>query len=408
MSQPRNAKALPAHTTGAAFCALTFAAAIALCVPALASDFSVIHDFTGGADGGVPGYTLTPDGKGNFLGNANQGGAGYGVVFRLQPRKKGWTVKPLYDFTDQDGQPGWGVTLRKGSLYTNASYSEVMGGPCGSALKLDPAKAPSARLLTSTLLHTYVKSADGCPTGNLTVDKQGDIFGVTQDGGAHGWGSVFELSYSGSAWTQTILYSFTGGEDGGAPYSELIEDAAGNLYGTASACQSGCQGTAFELSPSKSGWTYKVLHAFTGGDDGGQPVAALTFDKAGNLFGATTSFGTQGGGTIFSFSPKGKKWTFSVLADLTGSDGPVAALALDPAGNIYGTNFMDGADGYGSVFSLTKKGNGWSYTDLHDFTGGSDGGYPGGGVVLDSNGNLYGTAVLGGANSLGVIYKIKP
>ena len=380
----------------------------ALAAPASAHKFEVVHDFTGGAEGGVPGYTLTVDGQNRFLGTANQGGRGYGTVFRVARSAGAWTVKPLYNFTGKEGQPGWGVILGVGgTLYVNASYASVQGGPCGSALALDP-KAPHAPgKLQSTLLHTYTKSDDGCPTGNLLQDPNGNLFGVTQIGGANGWGSVFELSSSGAGWTQTILYSFRGQEDGGGPYSELVMDDAGNLYGTASASQVNF-GTVFELSPSGLSWTYKVLHTFTGGNDGGQPVAALTFDHAGNLFGATTSYGRKGGGIVFQLSPSGDSWTFKVLHNLTGSDGPVAALALADTGAIYGTNFMDGDYGYGSVFSLTPISGKWRYKDLHDFTGGSDGGYPGGGVVFDANGNLFGTAVLGGAYDYGVIYKVAP
>ncbi len=381
----------------------TLLAAALAAAPACAHPaFHVIHNFTGGADGGAPPYTLVRD-HDRFLGTASFGGAnGNGLVFELKSKKAHWKLTPLYDFADQDGAPGWGVVLAGGSLYTNASYAEVMGGPCGSALQLNH----SGSGWSSVLMHTYVNKQDGCPTGNLVLDAAGNIYGVTQDGGANGWGSIFELSDSGGSWNQTILYSFKGQGDGGAPYSELVFDDKGNLYGTASARGADGHGTLFELSPSGSGWTYSVLYTFTGGVDGGQPVAALVFDKSGNLYGATTSFGANGGGTVFELSPSGSNWAFSVLASMTGSDGPVAALAMDAAGTLYGTNFMDGASGYGSVFSLAPSGGTWTYKDLHDFTGGSDGGYPGGGVAFDAKGNLYGTAVLGGANGFGVLYEI--
>lgn len=397
-----------AHLKAAA-AAAGLTAGLALAAPAVASSFQVIHDFTGGKEGAVPGYTLLNDGKDAFIGAANQGGLGYGTIFRVTQKAGAWKVKPLYDFQSSEGQPGWGVIHGAGgSLYVNATYASVQGGPCGSALELDPAKAPAGRAkLASTLLHTYVKADDGCPTGNLLRDQSGNLFGVTQDGGANGWGSVFELSPGKGGWTQTILYSFRGAEDGGAPYSELIADDAGNLYGAASASTQNF-GVVFELSPSESGWSYNVLYTFTGGADGGQPVAALTFDKRGRLFGATTSFGANGGGTVFRLSPKGGSWKFKVLYSMSGSDGPVAALNIGRTGTIYGTNFMDGANGYGSVFSLAPSGRKWVYTDLHDFTGGADGGYPGGGVVFDSTGNLFGTAVLGGANGLGVLYEVTP
>jgi uncharacterized repeat protein (TIGR03803 family) len=388
---------------------LAIASCASLSSPASASNFQVIHDFTGGKEGGVPGYTLLRAGGDSFIGTANQGGKGYGTVFKLSQKSGAWTVKPLYDFKSEEGQPGWGIIHGSdGSLFVNASYAQVMDGPCGSALELDRSKTPANRArLVSTLLHTYVKGGDGCPTGNLLRDSSGNLFGVTQDGGANGWGSVFELSAGKSGWTETILYSFRGQEDGGAPYSELISDDAGNLYGTASASSVNF-GTVFELSPGKGGWTYNVLYAFAGGADRGQPVAALTFGKSGKLYGATTSFGANGGGTIFRLAPGDKGWKYKVLYSLSGSDGPVAALALSKTGTIYGTNFMDGAAGYGSVFSLAPSGKNWTYSDLHDFTGGADGGYPGGGVVFDSTGNLYGTAVLGGANGAGVLYKVTP
>src|SRR4051812_48095853 len=202
-------------------------ATLAFAVPAAAAAFTVIHDFTGGADGAVPGYTLLNDGKG-FIGAANQGGAGYGTVFRLAQKSGAWTVKPLYNFAGDEGQPGWGVIHGpRGSLFVTASYASVLGGPCGSALELDRATALARTAkLNGTLLHTYVKSGDGCPTGNLLRDASGNLFGVTQDGGVNGWGSVFELTPSGSGWTQTILYSFRGAEDAGAPYSELVMDNA--------------------------------------------------------------------------------------------------------------------------------------------------------------------------------------
>jgi hypothetical protein len=210
-----------------------------------------------------------------------------------------------------------------------------------------------------TLMWTYTEDVDGCPTGNLVLDHAGNAYGVTQDGGPNGWGSVLELSPSGSTWTETILYAFQGEGDGGTPYSGLIFDKAGNLYGAAtrggnSGCGEGC-GTVFELSPSQSGWTYNVLYTFQGGDDGGAPVAGLVRDKAGNLYGATESYGANGGGTVFELSPSQSGWSFNVLASPSGDTGPVVALTLDSAGTIYGTNYRDGADDYGSIFRPVRR-----------------------------------------------------
>ena len=394
---------------------MIFAFAFALLLTQLASaqTFQVLHDFTGHLDGGTPPYTLAQDSAGRFYGTAAQGGRnGTGVVFRFQRQNSVWVLTPLYAFSDQDGQPGWGVTLAPdGTIYTVASYASVLGGPCGTAIHIHPSPTnPPAvpAYWNETALRTYVKSQEGCPTGNLLLDSSGNLYGVTQSGGPNGWGSVFELTRNGSAWTETILYAFQGQADGGAPYSGLIMDNAGNLYGTASAAGANRQGVVFELKHSGASWTEQVLYTFQGGNDGGQPVAGLIFDNTGNLYGATASWGSGGGGMVFKLAPSGGSWTYSVLASLTGSDGPVASLTMDASGNLYGTTFMDDPDGYGSVFKLTNSGGGWTYTDLHDFTGGADGGYPGGGVVLDSAGNLYGTAVIGGANNLGVLYEITP
>ncbi|HTT83401.1 MAG TPA: choice-of-anchor tandem repeat GloVer-containing protein [Rhizomicrobium sp.] len=372
--------------------------------PAFAQGFNVIHNFTNGSDGGVPGYSLVLDKKGDLVGAASQGGADQaGIIFRMAQKKSGWSLKPVYNFDGTAGQPEWGVTLHKGSIYTNASYVSVFGGACGSAMQIAHGQA--------TLMWTYTKKVDGCPTGNLALDKSGNAYGVTQSGGPNGWGAVFELSPSGSSWTETILHAFAGEGDGGNPYSGLIIDKSGNLYGAATrGGNSGCGGygcgTLFELSPSQSGWNYTALYAFGGGDDGGSPVAGLMMDKSGNLYGATESYGANGGGTVFELSPSQGNWNFSVLASLTGTTGPVAALSMDSLGNLYGTNYRDGADNYGSVFEVSPSNGGWTYTDLYDFTGGSDGGYPGGGVTLDAEGNLYGTTVLGGADNYGVVWEI--
>lgn len=383
---------------------------------AAAQTFQVLHNFTGGVDGATPPYTLAQDATGHLLGTANMGGRnGDGVVFRFEQVNANWVLQPIYNFSDQDGQPGWGLTLaHDGTIYTVASYASVLGGPCGTAIHLRPSPIPPRSVFATwneTALRTYVKSQEGCPTGNLLLDSSGNLYGVTQTGGPHGWGTVFELANTGGTWTETILLAFQGLDDGGNPYAGLIADSAGNLYGTTYAAGANRQGVVFKLTRDVffGTWTEHVLYTFEGGNDGGQPVAGLIFDNAGNLYGATSSWGTGGGGTVFKLAPSGGgNWTYSVLASFTGSDGPVASVTMDATGNLYGTTFMDDSYGYGSVFKLTPSGNGWTYTDLHDFTGGTDGGYPGGGVVLDSSGNLFGTAVTGGANGLGVLYEITP
>jgi uncharacterized repeat protein (TIGR03803 family) len=134
----------------------------------------------------------------------------------------------------------------------------------------------------------------------------------------------------------------------------------------------------------------------------------LISDNAGNLYGATTVGGSGGGGTVFELTPSNGQWTLSVLYSFTGSAGPSNSLVLDMAGNLYGTTVEDGTYGAGTVFELTPSGGSWTYTDLHDFTGGSDGSDPFGGVTLDANGNIYGTTEAGGANGDGIVFEITP
>lgn len=400
-------------TVSASVVLLGLAFSLAAGTPVSAQTFQVLHDFSGAGDGGSPPYTLAQDRAGHLYGTAFMGGRnGDGLVFRFSQARGSWVMTPLYNFTDQDGQPGWGLTLAgDGSIYTVASYASVLGGPCGTALHLRPSATPPHSVFATwdeTVLRTYVASQEGCPTGNLLLDSAGNLYGVTQTGGPGGGGTIFELTNTPSGWTETILYAFQGQGDGAVPYSGLIMDHAGNLYGTASTRGLHGHGTVFELVHSGAGWSLQTLYAFQGGNDGGQPVAGLIFDNAGNLYGATSSFGSGGGGTVFELAPAGGSWNFNLLASLTGTDGPVASLLMDSSGTLYGTTFMDDSFGFGSVFKLTPSGGRWNYTDLHDFTGGSDGGYPGGGVVMDSAGNLYGTAVVGGANGFGVLYEIVP
>ncbi len=385
----------------------------AFALAASAQTYTVIHNFTGAQDGGSPPYGLAVDRSGNYYGTAALGGQnGNGIVYKLSKSGSHWLLNPVYNFADQDGEPNAGVTIAAdGSIYVGAGYNSVMGGPCGSALHLQPSASRPVSILSNwheTLMHTFRKSQDGCNSGNLLLDAQGNVYGTTQIGGADGGGSVYELSRNGDSWTETILWTFTGGNDGATPYDGLVADSAGNLYGTAYNRGQYNWGVVFELTPSGSGWTETTLYSFKGGSDGAYPAAGVIFDSAGNLYGATTERGANGGGTVFELSPSGGSWNINVLTSLTGADGPVASLTMDPSGNLYGTTFMDDSYGYGSVFKLTKSGGSWTYSDLHDFTGGTDGGYPGGSVSVESNGNILGTAVLGGASGNGVIFEVTP
>jgi len=244
-----------------------------------------------------------------------------------------------------------------------------------------------------------------------------------------------------SAWGQgKVLYSFTGGADGGYPLGGLVRDSSGNLYGVTSGggdtspeqCQptSGC-GVVFELSPNGSGgWKEAVLHTFTGGTDGLEPLGNLVFDGSGNLYG-TTEYGGNGCegfygcGTVYELSPAGGGvWTENIIHTFTsGPDGyaPWAGLVFDNAGNLYGTtrfgvNSACNTLGCGAVFELSPSGGGtWSEQFLYVFQDAADGAEPMAGVTFDASGNLYGTAGIGGDTTgcnppygCGTIYELSP
>ena len=235
------------------------------------------------------------------------------------------------------------------------------------------------------------------PQAGLILDNAGSLYGTTSGGGAYNEGTVFELMRrAGGHWTERILHSFKGGADGSHPSANLIFDAGGNLYGTTYAGGVHASGTVFELTPdATTGWTEKLLYAFgSHSGDGTSPSAGLTLDGSGNLYGTTYQGGTDSSGTVFELIPKvGGGWSEKVLHSFgQGKDGssPYASLIIDAAGNLYGTAFYGGADGFGTVFELTPKAGGkWVEKVLHSFNG-KDGKNPSASIVFDASGNLYG------------------
>jgi uncharacterized repeat protein (TIGR03803 family) len=245
----------------------------------------------------------------------------------------------------------------------------------------------------------------------LTRDKAGNLYGTTTAGGANGNGTVFELSNKGGVWTEQVLYSFGTDGDGATPVAGVTLHK-GDLYGTTSAGGSAGYGTVFQLTKSQSGWAETVIYNFQMQSDGGIPYAGLTFDRAGNLYGAATEGGngSDAGGTIFELAPSNGGWTFTVLYSLPGwgISGTFRDLYLDASGNIYATTHCDGTYESGTVYELTLSNGTWTYNSLYVFTGGSDGQYSFSNLVFDKQGNLFGTTNVAGANGFGVIFEITP
>lgn len=293
---------------------------------------------------------------------------------------------------------------------------------CGVVFSLRPPATSCKTALcpwTETLLYSFVGAPDGAaPQGDLTFDAAGAIYGSTLFGG-NGLGTIYELTRSGGPWTEQVLYRAPGGSTGGYPYDGVIFDTSGNLYGVFAAYGPYERGAVYQLTPSGSGWTENTVYGFLNEPaDGYVPEGGLIIDQAGTLYGTTTNAGSAGGGTVFQLMPSAGSWTYRVLYGLAngpqgGSEnGPEAKLFMDAAGNLYGTTVKDGVYGYGSVFKLTPSDGSWTYTSLHDFCADyptcSDGAYPYSNVVSDKNGNLYGTAAYGGAYGVGVVFEITP
>ncbi len=275
--------------------------------------------------------------------------------------------------------------------------------------------------------YSFTGGGDGAypAFGDLVFDHAGNIYGAAE-GGIGIPGTVFELTRTGNSWSFSLLYSFTHAGDGFEPSGVTLQ--AGDLYGTTFEGGPGelADGTVFQLTPSGSGWAENTLYTFqVGFGDGGNPYSQVTFDGAGNMYGSTSGInrGFHYPGTVWELMPSGGSWTFSMLYDFSvglpphcSGAGPVySPLTMDQAGNLYGTTYGDGAYCAGNVFKLSPAGGGqWTYTSLHDFTGGSDGGLPESNVLIDANGNLYGTAYSGGdladcvGGGCGVVWEITP
>jgi uncharacterized repeat protein (TIGR03803 family) len=381
--------------------------------PAQAQTETVLYNFcslSGCTDGSEPSSGLVFDKKGNLYGEtwfaSNPDCYGCGTVFELAPNG---TEKVLYTFAGASGDgigPAGDLTFdKKGNLYGTTWTGGAYG--YGTVFQVTAAGKEN-------VLYSFADGADGRPCGGVILDNAGNLYGTS---GCTKWdvpsqgngGTVFQLTPAGAL---NVLYAFgTASGDGTNPAAGVVRDTKGNLYGTAE--QNGAYGcgTVFEVTPAG---TEIVLHTFTGGADGCLPLAGLV-RKGSNLYGTAAAGGTKGWGTVFRVTTKGKftvLYSFCALSGCADGTEPEAALILDKQGNLYGTTAGGGdvncQSGYGcgTVFKLTPAG---ALTVLHSFSGSpSDGTSPLAGLVLDKNGNLYGTTFLGGTNGAGTVFKVTP
>jgi uncharacterized repeat protein (TIGR03803 family) len=282
------------------------------------------------------------------------------------------------------------------------------------------------------VLYQFAGTGGGSDTA-LLLDKAGNLYGTVFDTGTYGAGFVFELTPSdGDVWSESTLYNFGAfPNDGTDPQSTLIFDESGNLYGTTTGGGTSRQGTVFELVPNGTGgWTESILYSFVGRpSDGSFPLGSLTFDAAGNLYGTTNQGGNgdvqqcfidefDGCGTVFELAPQGANWVETLLHNFQGTDGqwPGSGVVFDSKGNLYGTTRAGSGGGScerggcGTAFVLVPgQGGIWTETTIANFRGTNGNGYiPSSGLIFDSVGNLYGTTGYGGAFNYGIVYRLRP
>jgi len=376
--------------------AIAFIVVLVLSPLAKAQTFTTIYNFTGGADGGNPYAGLIQDPSGNLYGTTVNGGSGhyynYGVVYEVDPVGTETVLHSFGGYPDGGGPATPLVRDKSGNIYGTTSSG---GNDCGVVFKIDSVGSES-------VLHTFTGS-DGCgPLQGLVRDKAGNLYGTTAPQlctDCSGYGTIFKVDNKGNF---TLLHTFTGGSsDGLFPYyGHLTMDKSGNLYGLTWGGGAYGYGVLYELS--KTG-TFTMLHSFdNSSSDGCYPYGSVLIDKAGNFYGTTSGCGSYYYGTIWKLSKNGKE---TILHNFAGSpsDGctPYAGVTQDAKGNLYGVTTGCGTNYYyGTVYKLSAKGK---LTLLHSFDG-VDGELPIGEVLTNSAGTLFGTTYYGGTSNCRIYY----
>jgi hypothetical protein len=386
---------------------------------------TTLYSFAGGMDGAVPVAGLVMDSSGNLFGTTSAGGSigNTGTVFELVKSSDGSysQAKILHSFIGgTDGSTPYAQLIMdsNGNLFGTTIAG---GGNNNAGTVFELVKSGDGSYSQATILYSFTGGADGNhPFAGLVMDSGGNLFGTTLSAGSGGEGTVFELvkSGDGSYARATILHSFGGGMDGARPYAGLAMDGSGNLFGTTSSGGGSSNwGTVFELVKNGDG-SYSqptILYSFSGGTDGGRPFGNLIVDSRGNLFGTTDPGGNNNSnaGTVFELVKNGDG-SYSQLKTLHAFSGeadgayPYAGLHMDSSGNLFGTASAGGGDNEGTVFELVRNGDG-SYsqmTTLYSFNV-TDGAAPTGVLSMDGSGKLFGTTNFGGDNGgAGTVFTI--
>lgn len=380
-----------------------------------ASTTEIIYSFAGDEDGEYIDSDVAIDASGNLYGTSILGGEfGGGTVWQLSPVGGSWVHTVLYSFTGSadGGEPYKGVTLDSaGDLYGTAvtGGSGSCEGGCGVTYKL----TNSGGNWTQTVIHAFNGLDGSGPGSRVTLDDQGNVYGMTPTGGAFGLGTIYRLHpRADGGWSFRVIHDFSGGADGSSGSAGKMVFRDGHLYGAATTGGLG-YGTIFELSQAANGkWRFRTLYSFQGAPDGSFPYGALLFDQ-GKIYGTTYYGGTNGIGSVYELTRnEGSNWTERIIYSFAaGQDGnsSISNLVSDPAGNLYGTT-SEGGLGSGTIFELMPDGNGnWVETLPHLFGGSPDGAFPYTGMVGDRrSGVFYGATVHGGADGEGAVYQFTP
>lgn len=355
------------------------------------------------------------------------GTAGDGVIFKLTPPASGqgdWTETILYNFQGgNDGIAPYGTLIADEN---GVLYGSTAGGGSANAGVVFSLTPPAAgkKGWTEAVLYTFQGNPDGAsPTNGLVRDDTGVIYGMTSSGGTNGAGIVYALTpptNGATAWSETILYNFAGSPDGSFPNGGLARDGNGILYGVTFGGGTSGWGAVFSLTPPASGqtaWSETVLYSFSGGADGGSPDNTPVLGSDGTVYG-TNNFNSLGYGTVFALTPPApgqSAWTEATLVnfDWTNGASPIG-LTLNPGGALIGTTHDGGTqegDG-GIVFKLTppkESASAWGYNILYRFPyTRNDAQYPNGALLRETDGTLFGGTSSGGTHNHGAVFKLSP
>ncbi len=367
-----------------------------------------------GTDGAYPTGDLIADASGDLFGTTSSDGANNGgTVFEIQ--NTGTVAAPVYasaptTLVSFDGSDGAGP---QASLIADANgdlFGTTEGGGANNdGTVFEIAKTSTGYASAPTTLVSFNSTDGAYPTGDLIADADGDLFGTTEYGGADGDGTVFEIAKTptGYASAPTTLVSFDG-SDGSGPTAGLIADADGDLFGTTSGGGADGYGTVFEIAKTSTGYASAptTLVSFNS-TDGANPSAGLIADANGDLFGTTAYRGPGGGGTVFEIAKTSTGYasapTTLVSFNNTNGNVPAAGLIADANGDLFGTT--SGGGGYGTVFEIAKTPSGYASapTTLVRFST-NDGSRAG--LIADANGDLFGTTWVGGAEGYGEAFEI--